>query len=210
MFGCNGTDYIGIVSEVQTAGYGGVHRVISCQSDTELTVASTDPGVATVTGSYYQESPADVSTDCSPSLSQYCYEAYNPDQSTDAAGMFGWVYQLNNNAIYRVWGDDMFSAAYGGPAGGPGTTGNPVGPMAAATANNNYSNGEPITGAYGYISALPSCNVSSPPCGGINTNPPSTPVHWGKDFGIGSGWAGAMDNYLAYRLMGSSAQCISH
>lgn len=215
-FACNGTDYIGIISEVQAADYGGVHRVISCQSDTQLTVASTDPGVASVSGSNYQESPADVPSGnaCLPSLSEYCYEADNPDQSTDAAGMFGWVYQFKADPTYRVWGDDMFSAAYGGPAGGPGTTGDPVGPMAAATANNNYSDGEPITGAYGYISALPNCNVSSAPCGGINTNPLSTPVHWGKDFGIGSGWAGAMDNYLAYRLMApgqcSSPQSLKH
>ncbi len=206
MFGCNGTDYIGIVSEVQAAGYGGVHLVVSCQSDTQLTVASTDPGVAAVSGSYWQESPADASTDCAPSMSAYCYETYNPDQSTDAAGIYGWVYQATNNGQYKLWGDDMFSAAYGGPAGGPGTLGSPSGPMSAAYSNNNYGAPQPITDAYGYISALPSCNYSSPPCGGVNYEPLQTPVHWGKDFGIGSGWAGAMDNYLAYRLMGSQ-QC---
>ncbi len=188
-FACNGTDFIGVVDEVV------VHRVTGCSSDTELTVESHSPLTKAISGSPYQESPADSSHNCAPALSQWCFGGASADDATGVPAIIGWFYTQTGKAQYKQWGDDLFSAAYGGPAGGPGTNGAPAGPRASGQ----------TTSPYGYLSALPPCNASAPPCGGV-TNPGSVPVHWGKDFGIGSGWVGAADNYLAYRLFGTTAK----
>jgi hypothetical protein len=187
---CSGSDYIGILDEVV------VHKVVSCQSDTRLTLGT--PLTRTINGSYFQDSQPDSSTDCKPSRSTFCFGGTNPDNATDNAGIFGWYYAQTGNPQWRTWGDDLFSIAFGGPAGGPGTNGEPAGPFASGQ----------TTTPFGYITALPPCNLSGPPCGGV-TNPGTVPLHWGKDFGIASGFAGAADNYFAYRLMGTSAQCMS-
>lgn len=184
-FACNGKDFIGIVDEVV------VHRVAACPSDTQLTLDARDPLTKSVAASPYQESPGDASHACAPSLSSWCWGGASPDDATGVPAIFGWYYAQTGNPQYKEWGDDLFGAAYGGPAGGPGANGRPAGPDASGQ----------TTSPYGYISALPPCEASAPPCGGV-TNPGAVPIHWGKDFGIGSGWAGAGDNYLAYRLMG--------
>jgi hypothetical protein len=183
-FACNGTDFIGVLDEV------GVHRVDSCQGDTQLKLSSEDPLTAAVNGSLYQESPRDSSSSCAPSLSTWCLGGTDPDTATILPAIFAWYYNSTGEAQYKNWGDDLFAAAYGGSAGGPGTTGPPAGPKASGQ----------TTTAYGYLTALPPCNAAAPPCGGV-TKPGTVSPHWGKDFGVGSGWVGAADNFLAYRLM---------
>ncbi|MBV9296859.1 MAG: hypothetical protein JO145_14905 [Acidobacteriaceae bacterium] len=209
-FHCNGTDGIGIISPpdnanvAQDQGY----VVASCASDTQLTLAS--PLVYAPSSWDIEETQLDTysGSTCAPMQTAYCYTGTgntqpSVDYTIDNAGILGWMYQFTGQPVYRSWADDLFGAAYGGPAGGPGTTGPPAGPMASGQ----------TTSAYGYISALPSCNTSAPPCGGVGSVTDATgthPAHWGKDFGVGSGWSGQADNFFAYRLMVPSSQCVSH
>ncbi len=186
-FHCNSTDYIAInaVNEL--------HLVTSCQGPSSLTLA--DHIGSSFSGSSYLESPIDASTDCGPSLSSVCFGGASPDLSTIATANYGWYYAMTGDVQYQIWGDDLFSGAFGGPAGGPGSTGPAVGPGASGS----------TTGAYGYLSALPTCGTSSPPCGGLGG-----PIgnRWGRDFGVGSGYVGAADNYLGYRASTSCSACI--
>ena len=188
-FQCNGNDYISIGSAYE------LHQVVSCQSPTSLTIA--DRIGNSFSNSGYQVSPVDSNTNCQPSKSAVCFGGGNPDDATVLPAIYGWYYNVTGNAQFKVWGDDWFSAAYGGSAGGPGTSGPPAGPGASGN----------TTGSYGYISALPPCSSSAPPCGGLGG-----PIghHWGKDFGIGSGYVGAGANYLAYRLAAPCSTCASH
>ncbi|MBV8831194.1 MAG: hypothetical protein JO108_18425, partial [Acidobacteriaceae bacterium] len=185
-FQCNGNDYIAIGS------VGELHQVVSCQSPTSLTIA--DPIGKGFANSGYQISPVDTTTNCQPSKSSVCFGGGSLDDATVLPAVYGWYYNVTGNAQFKVWGDDWFSGAYGGAAGGPGTFGPPAGPGA----NGN------TTSSYGYISALPTCGASAPPCGGLGG-----PVghHWGKDFGVGSGYVGAGANYLAYRLSAPCTTC---
>jgi len=186
-FGCNGNDYIAIGAIHE------MHKVTACQDDGSLQIA--EPLGNSFSNSSFQVSPIDTTTNCQPSKSSVCYNG-NLDDATVLPAIYGWFYSVTGNLQFKIWGDDFFSGAYGGSAGGPGTSGPPAGPGA----NGN------TTGQYGYISALPSCSSSAPPCGGLGG-----PIghHWARDFGIGSGYAGAGDNYLAYRLATSCTQCAS-
>ncbi len=180
---CNGTTFIAI------PGVNEVHKVTACASNTSLTVA--EPVVNSFNGQNgYQIVAQDTSSNCAPSRTPFCFGGTSTDYQVSLPGIFGWLYSTSQNAQYQVWGDDLFSGSYGGPAGGPGSSGLAAGPM---------SSGQTVSG-YGYITALPPCNSAAPPCGGAVW-------HWGKDFGDGSGYAGAADNYLAYRLTVPSSQC---
>ncbi len=187
-FACNGNDYIAIGSIYE------LHRVASCQGDNSLQIAETLG--SSFANSSFQVSPVDTTTNCQPSKSSVCFGG-SLDDATVMPAIYGWYYSVTGNLQFKIWGDDWFSGSYGGSAGGPGTSGPPAGPGA----NGN------TTGQYGYISALPACNSSAPPCGGLGG-----PIghHWGRDFGIGSGYAGAGDNYLAYRLISPCTQCLTH
>ncbi len=181
---CNGSTFIGILNTLE------VHRVVGCPSNNSLALG--EALGASVSGSTYQIVQRDGSTSCAPSLATWCFGGISSDYEVLLPGIYGWYYQISGNAQYKTWGDQWFSLAYGGAAGGPGSVGAPVGPD---------SSGTTVSG-YGYISMLPSCATTAAPC---NSSVLGT-SHYGKDFGDGSGYVGAGSNYLAYRLMAGSPQ----
>jgi len=178
-------NFIGIVSADQLTGVE-VHPITSCDSDTQITLS--EPLTTTFSGRYYEITPTDgYDSLCSPSKGSNCW-AGNPDFVLETGGAFGWLFDRTHDLRYRIWADDLYGVTYGGPAGGPGSTGSITGPMASGSTSGSYPGG------------LPSCSSSTPPCGG-------TPgFQDGKPYGQGSGMAGAADNYFAYRLMLSSSQ----
>jgi len=177
-FACNGTDYIGIDSIRK------VFKVLDCPSATSMTLDAALPSA--VTGSTYKRAPA-MPTDCAPSSATYC-EGAPGDRSliNTMTGAYGHFYHLTGEETYKNYGDELFSAAYGGSGGGPGSLAPPAGPGADGEFAHNY------------INALPPCNTSKPPCGGFGLSAFNI---YGKGYGQASG-AGGAPNYLAYRVGG--------
>lgn len=161
-----------------------VHQIASCDSDTQITL--TGNVVTSFSGRYYQVTPTDAyATYCFPGKEGYCEGAGTPDFVLETGGMFGWVFNHTRNLMYRIWGDDLYGATYGGADGGPGAAGSAT---TGVMASGSY--------AFSYFAILPACTSSTPPCGGSGGG-----YQLGKPFGQGSGIAGAADNYFAYRLM---------
>jgi hypothetical protein len=185
---CDGSTMIGIKSIAK------IFRVVGCPTNTTMSLEASLP--STITNSGYQIIFRDASTSCSPSRGMWCFGPQSPDDAVVLPGIYQWYYLQTGNMQYKVWGDDWFAAAYGGPATGPGTTGLPAGPGSAGDGSNEF-----LVDEFGYIGGLPLCSVSSPPC--IHT----LPGQYGKGFGTGSGYVGSSSNALAYRLSITPSQC---
>jgi hypothetical protein len=204
-FACNGTDFIGITDQ-----YGGAwtHRVASCASDTEATladnwgtqclkstqgaagtykIATSCEGSFTSTGQIY-EAPA-ASTDCH-SAATTCRHLPGRSGNYDLIWIMGWLYKTTGAEIWRTRGDELFSAAYGGPADGTGGKLACTGPACDGFDTQLGSN-------------LNGCGTDPPPCASSNYGLPHTEmntyVFQGKTLGQAAGIGGA-DNYLAWRL----------
>lgn len=181
---CNGGDYIAINSIRK------VFKVMSCSDDTHLTIDANLP--STVSGSTFQRSPQ-MPNSCSPSDALYCEGSGDRALINTSTGAFGHYYQVTGDSAYKTFGDELFSAAYGGAADGPGGSLSPGGPAADGSTAGNY------------IDALPACNVSAPPCGGYGI---STYNVYGKGFGQGSGTGGA-SAFLGYRTTPSPTNTVN-
>lgn len=172
-YSCNGGDYIGINSLRI------VYKVLSCSDATHLTIDANLP--STVSGSTFQRSPQMPSA-CSPSSALYCEGSGDRALINTTTGAFGHYYNITGDSTYLTYGNELFSAAYGGAADGPGGSEPPGGPSADGTIAQNY------------IDALNPCNVSAPPCGGYGLSAYNV---YGKGFGQGSGTGGA-SAFLGY------------
>jgi hypothetical protein len=186
-FNCNGTDYIGL-DAIRI-----VFKVVSCPSDTLVTIDVAAP--VNVTASGYRKGVR-MATHCAPSLASYCADLSGgvpPDPAVgdrniigDVKAGFGYLFSVTGDMKYVDWGDDFMGADYGGPAQGPGFPNTPC-PGAGCSGPG----GDGAVGAL--ITALPPCNTSAPPCGGFGTQ-----IGQGKYYGMADG-AGDTPNYLAYR-----------
>jgi hypothetical protein len=135
---------------------------------------------------YYQTSRSftscrNAATACWPSTG-------DRNNNRDLIWIHGWLYSVTHDIKYVTRGDEFFSASYGGPAGGPGTTGSCGGPACDGVETD-------------YMAAIHACAVNPTlPCNG-QTNYPSGNafVFLSKRWAQGSGIGGA-DNYLAWRL----------
>jgi hypothetical protein len=203
-FNCNGTDYIGLDTIRK------VFKVVNCPSDTLVTV-DVAPETAVSGSSYRKGYP--MATNCAPSLATYCADlsaGVPPNPSVgdrniigDVKAGFGYLYTVTGDLKYINWGDDFMAADYGGPASGPGglTTPCPGAGCAGPGADG---------GVGAFVSALPPCNTSAPPCGGFGPQSGQ-----GKYYGMGDG-AGDTPNYLAFRtgshtsMLRSKRRCTRH
>lgn len=119
------------------------------------------------------------------------------DSNMDVVWTEGWMYKTTRNPIWKTRGDEIFSATYGGPVGGPGFNyPGSSGPCGGPGCDGN----EP-----GYILGIHACAVDTTlPCVSFNdsfhTYYGNAYAFQGKRFNQGSGIGGA-DNYLAWRLL---------
>jgi hypothetical protein len=206
--------YIGIM---HSDGNAWTHRVVSIADDSHLTVAE-NWGSECFSGSagltcamtdsvgepYYQTDAAP--TNCG-SFATSCWSGQgngplylNGDRNNnrDPIWIMGWLYKTTGIPIYKTWGDELFSASYGGPAGGPGSNypGDP-GPCGGPGCDGALTD---------YMEAIHGCG-NDPRDPTIPCNPRTGyPGYYGnaqvftaKRFAQGSGIGGA-DNYLAWRL----------
>ena len=173
-FLCDGKDYIGIYSNRK------VYKVVSCDSDTELTL---DTAVADgiIQESGYQLARA-AQSDCAPSVAAYC-QPNTGDRAliADMIMPFGAYYWATGDAQYKIWGDNLFSAGFGGA----GSVGGYCKPYVTAM-------GPGGDGGFVYNFA-DACNY-----GAANA--------MGKGRGMTAG-AGAAQNYLAYRVAAADPAC---
>jgi hypothetical protein len=224
-FNCNGTDYIGMMDPLGRTWTG---KLASCSSQTAgtlsaawdgteqtaycaylgVTPCSGPMGVYTA-GSYtgVQTSRAlPASTSCGSASTPFCLEFGNSQQAGfqdrsgnfDAIWIMGWLYNQTGATIWKTRGDDLFSAAYGGPATGPQISPGACGGPGCDGYQAGYTG--PLTGC-GSNSNVPPCNPFNNQPGNINAFP-ETGTSGPKVLGQMSGIGGA-DNYLAWRL-GSS------
>ncbi len=183
---CDGSTFVGVLKSLE------VYRVVACPNDETLTLG--EPIVNSFAGSDYQIVQRDASRACAPSKTEWCFGGNDSDDAVLLPAIYGWYYHESGDNQFKTWGEDWFSMAYGGPAGGPGSSGPPAGP---------HSSGQTV-GSYGYISALPYCGSNAPPC-----NPGANVMfHYGKDFGTGSGYTADASGFLAY-LMTAPARSAS-
>jgi hypothetical protein len=186
LLACNGTDYIAFDNSRT------VYLVKSCSGPSSLTLVQSfgsQNESSDVTGSTWQKVPPSP-TNCGASLASACFTGFVDPPAGDRnltrtlPATTGWMYYVTGDETYRAWGDEWFSASFGGPAGGPGTNTPCGGPACDGLVTD-------------YAGALANCttNGNTPPCfsgGG--------PFYYlGKNFGEGSGATGAQ-NHLAYRL----------
>lgn len=183
-FLCNGGDYIGFDS-IRV-----VYKVLSCSDDTHMVIDTPLPSA--VSGSTFKRSPQ-MSSSCAPSAALYCEGSGDRALINTTTGAFGHYYEITGDATYLAYGNELFSAAYGGAADGPGGDDPPGGPGADGTVAQNY------------IDALPPCNTSAPPCGGYGI---ATYNVYGKGYGQGSGTGGA-SAFLGYSTTDSPADSIT-
>src|SRR5581483_9510197 len=114
------------------------HRVASILDNTHLLLDASQPwgnpggGAAGPTGDAVNE--RFVITDPAPTncngTAPTCFAnlgnatdgtiAGDRNSARDGIWIQGWVYKTTGNPIYKAHGDELFSASYGGPAGGPG------------------------------------------------------------------------------------------
>lgn len=180
---CNGTDYIGFDSLRE------VYKVVSCSSATAMTITPALSG--NVVASTYQRAPAMPSSCNSSAL--YCEGNGDRALINTTTGAFGHYYEVTGDSTYLAYGNELFSAAYGGAADGPGGSDPPAGPGADGLTAGNY------------IDALPPCNTASPPCGGYGI---STYNVYSKGWAQGSGSGGA-SAFLGYSTTASPANTVS-
>jgi hypothetical protein len=204
---CNGTTYIGIQ---HSDNFTWTHRVQSCTDDTHLTLgtpwgtqclpgyaASLCATTAAVSEPYLETAAA--SSNCA-SFAAHCWDGVSTsptldgdrNNNRDPIWIMGWLYHTTQLPIYKTWGDELFSASYGGPALGPGD-GFPgaAGPCGGPACDGTLTD---------YMEALHSC-ASNPalPCNPRTDYPGGNVWVFGsKRWAQGSGIGGA-DNYLAWR-----------
>jgi len=118
---CDGSTYIGF-DQGRT-----IYQVTGC-GPTSLIIAQSygsQREVSDVSASAYAEVPKSYTT-CGGGTATYC-NAYgggtppNGDRNLTRfpPGMTGWMYLRSGDPKYLAWGDEWFSAAFGGPADGP-------------------------------------------------------------------------------------------
>jgi hypothetical protein len=109
----------------------------------------------------------------------------------DAIWIMGWLFKTTGATIWKTRGDDLFSAAYGGPITGSMITPGPCGGPGC----DGYMSG--------YTNQLTGCGSNSnvPPCNPFNNQPANINAYsfQGRSLGQMDGIGGA-DNYLAWRL----------
>jgi hypothetical protein len=158
-----------------------VLRVASVQSDTQLTLAepwpASCPSSSKVTSGIGWVATWEGSTNCG-SRAAYCEGGPAGDRNLthDIHAAYLWAWLMTGDPKYFDWATDSLGADYGGPAGGPGTSGPGAGPRADGRTGN-------------FADPLPVCGT--PPCGGAGaTNA------MGKALGMSAG-AGNATNAIA-------------
>ena len=175
-----GTSWIGFFGP-QT-GY----LVTAIADDTHLTMATPYGSQAesgNLSGAGFAAAPSSF-TNCGGGTANYCNTGYtsgslappNGDRNLTRfpPGLTGWAYLRTGNPKYLSWGDEWFSAAFGGPADGPNGV-LPCGGPACDGLQTDWAT-DVFTGDTAF-------------------------TNLGKDFGEGSGAPGAQ-TYLAARLGG--------
>lgn len=205
-------DYIAIN---HADGQGWAYLIDSITDDTHLTIhtpfsnggsmggTTVGPGFDAVNETYTL-SPA-APTNCGTGFS--CWAGFgttggiqNGDRhnNIDAIWIMGWLYKTTLLPVWKARGDELFSAAYGGNADGPGGSA----PCAGPACDN-------LQGDV-YIESIRGCasNPGGPPCNPITNygvgcaNAINSQLS--KYYGQGSG-IGAADNYLAWRLVNNGS-----
>ena len=187
---CDGTHFIGIFT-TRT-----VYKIASCLDNTHATttVAFGLYGeVSNVSGSQFGIAPA-ASTSCNSSAT-YCYTGTGDRNLTRTnCGGIGWLYAQTLNVTYKAWGDECYSATLGGPTAGltsAANLGSFVLPAAGPSADGLVTD---------VVASAANCTDTSnvPPClFGVSFG------NLGKNYGEAFGAPG-IDNYLAWRLQGTS------
>jgi len=200
-YACDGTDFIGFEDTFGTTWTG---RLNSCGSISTGTLDVPWAGVEQTTYAYNGIRQPSQYTSISIRRSAESGTCYNPAAewcvifgnrlgNWDSIWIMGWLYNQTGAAKWKTYGDELFSASYGGPADGVGGTDPCAGPDC-----DDYE--------AGYGSGLIGCgsNGNIPPCNPTNNQPgnlnafPSTlyaPRSMGQIDGIGGA-----SNYLAWRL----------
>jgi hypothetical protein len=204
-FACNSTDFIGIEDGI---GNTWTYPVVSCSDDLHLTIAmpwgsqtmttdSVNQGIGSyavtfgVNAQQYYETPP-AFTDCRNSATRCWPSTGDRNNDRDLIWIQGWLYNVTHDTRYLNRGDELFSASYGGPAGGPGTTGACGGPACDGFETD-------------YMAGIHACAIDPTlPCNDQTNYPAGNAfVYLSKRWAQGSGIGGA-DNYLAWRLLGTT------
>ncbi len=214
-----GTKYMGIE---HSDGMAWTHRVSAVADDTHATIAEVweNPGggavgaqTNAVAETYYITTAQ--KTNCG-SLAPTCYSLVDTnymdgtlngdrDSGRDLVWIMGWMYKTTGLAIYKTRGDEIFSASYGGPAGGPGFNyPGSAGPCGGPACDGVVTD---------YYLDIHGCTVSTTlPCADPGSARPdfygNAFTFTGKRFGQGSGIGGA-DNYLSWRNVTPAGSQIS-
>lgn len=183
---CDGTGWIGLWS-VGTPADRKIYRVSSC-TDTSLTLATPYAGATTNPVDYWS-SALSAPSSCAPSLSPTCESvsgATGLTISQDSASVMAWMYQQTGTTSWKTRADYFGANMFGGPAGGPGTTG-ACGGTGCTTRIGTLGN---------FYYGLPPCGPASPPCGGAGI---TDFTNKGKVLGTHAG-ATDVPNYFAWRI----------
>lgn len=187
------THWIGIWHE---DGSTWTYQVASCQDDTHLTIVGQwgdQLEKTAATGRPFFKT-ANAPTNCGQSKAKTCWPVDGDRNNVrELIWAHGWLYNQTKNPIYETRGDELFSAAYGGPAAGPGDRY----PQPPGACGGPHCDGFETD----YSAALIACaKKPSVPCNASTDYAAGNPyVFFGKRWGQGSGIGGA-DNYLAWRL----------
>lgn len=165
------------------------YQVTSISDDTHLTIATaygSQGESGNLAGAGFASAPSSF-TNCGGGAALYCNTGATtgpnapPDALRDLTrfppAMTGWLYMRTHDAQYLAWGDEWFSAAFGGPADGPNGS-LPCGGPACDGLQTDWA-ADVFTGNNAFSNL-------------------------GKNFGEGSG-APAAQTYLAERLGGAAA-----
>jgi len=183
-----------------------IYKLNACSDDTHCTLnmayGSLYGEVGNLLGDIYSVAPPAAACG-NHSLATWCYTGTGDRNLTrTVTAAIGWLYNKTQNATYKAWADEFYSATMGGPTSG-------------LTASNGLSNfNTPCSGPAcdGYtgdsVLAAPTCNVPPgvvAPCvpaqlGGTQ----NFTLHFGKD--AGEAWGATDgDNWLAWRLLFTTA-----
>jgi len=200
-YACDGTDFIGFEDVFGTTWTG---RLASCGSTTTGTLTEPWAGVEQTTYAYngirqpsqyttisLRHSPAAGS--CYNPAAGHCVIFGNRLGNWDSIWIMGWLYHQTGAAKWKTYGDELFSASYGGPADGVGGTDPCAGPD-CDDYEAGYGDGLIGCGSNGNV---PPCNPTNNQPGNLNAFPGTlfAPRSMGQIDGIGGA-----SNYLAWRL----------